>query len=141
MTVQITGTIVGRELDLTSIVITEAALAVADDEVALYANVDVPTYRQLEISDGWEWLWAGIRDRNLLDDQFAAAVLYTMVDIDQLTTENRRTSSVFAEILANDIAIGIGINVTTLFHGAVIPLDSTILKLRDWARDYYYKQR
>jgi hypothetical protein len=87
---------------------------VTANQVALYLGDTVPTYRQLEIIDGWRWLFQGIKERNLLDDgAFVGALLYTGSNINELmTAENRRTSSTFADFLTEDVFIGLGTAVT-----------------------------
>jgi hypothetical protein len=109
---------------------------VTANQIAIYTGDDVPLYRQLEILNGWEWLYQGILERNLLDldtgSAFPGAILLTGCNIDQLMSEvNRRTSSIFADFLADDVFIGLGTAVTT--SGDLETLFSAFDRLRQFA--------
>jgi len=139
MPLQVTGTIVGNELNLASIAVTTTPVEVAADEVAIYALAGVDLYRQNEIVNGWKWLFNGIRDRNLLDDQFNGVKCYSYSDINYLTEPDRRTSSALIDLGTDDIGVGIGEDVTALFHSSSTPLLSAFTDLIDAALERYFK--
>ena len=128
-----------KELDLTSLVVTTTPIEVPDDRVAVYALANVPLHRQLEIVDAWYWLWNGVRDRNLLDSQFAGSKVYSGAPIDDLTIPGRKTASVISFFTADDVVIGLGASVTGAFKGAVVPLESAFEKLREISLERYFK--
>ena len=89
-------------------------LAVGVNEISVYIGDNVPEARQLEFVDAWRWLYAGVRERNLLDAQFKGVVLYTAANINSLTAENRRTASELTFFTEDDVIIAMGANVTAL---------------------------
>lgn len=101
------------------VVETGAVIEVPANSIAVYITEQVPLYRQLEIVTGWEMLWNGVRDRNLLDEgnPFSGLVLYTAVDIDSTTEHNRRTSSDIGFYNSTDVGLGISPQVTGTNEG------------------------
>jgi len=95
-------------------VATDIPLETPPDDISLYIGDDVPLYRQSEIKNAWKWLYEGVKSRNLLDDQFKGSLLYTAVDINAITINNRRTSTELTPYTDSDVIIGIGANVTAL---------------------------
>ena len=88
-------------------------LAVADDNISVYLGDNVPLYPQNTITTGWRWLFDGVMSRNLLDGPpWAGAVLYSGSNWQIMTANDRRTESLLATLTADDIIIGIGLNVT-----------------------------
>ena len=81
--------------------------------ISLYVGDLVPLYRQSEIKNAWKWLYESVKSRNLLDGPYSGAVLYTGVDINDITSSNLRTSSVLADFNTSDIILAIGLDVTT----------------------------
>ena len=130
---------VGKAIVAGTIVVTETPIEVPADRVAIYALANVPLYRQVEIVNAWQWLWNGVKDRNLLDVQFAGSTLYSGASVDNITASNRRTESTIASFDPEDIAIGMGATVTGLFKGAVVPLASAFEQLREAAMQGYFK--
>ena len=128
-----------RELDLSSLVVTTTPIQVPANRVAVYALANVPMHRQLEIVDAWYWLWNGIRDRNLLDKQFAGSACYSGAPIDNLTIPGRKTASDVSFFGADDVVVGLGAGVTGSFKGALVPLESAFEKLREIALERYFK--
>lgn len=107
---------------------------IADQIVIGYA-VGVEPYRQLEIINGWKWLWAGVRDRNLLDVQFHGAALISGAPINSLVIANRKTSSNVLDFGEGDVFIALGVDVTTDRVGATQLLDSGFRMLREFAKE------
>ena len=114
------------------------ATEVAADRIALYALDNVPTYRQLEIFTGWGFLYNGIRDRNLLDSQFAGSVLYSATNINKKGENDRRTASLLTSLTADDIVVGLGATVTGNIGGAINSLQSAFEKLAEAAKDRFF---
>ena len=118
---------------------TETLREVAANEVAIYFGASVSPHRQVEIMGAWAMLWNGIRDRNLLDNQFFGAVVYSGVSIDSITEANRRTESSVASFNADDVMIGIDDTVTAALRGATVMYESAFESLRDNALQLYLK--
>ena len=136
MTLMATGEVVSnRQLKKTDVVITEVITEVPANNIAIYAGSEVALYRQLEMVTGWQFLWNGVRDRNLMDVQFNGFVLYSGTDIDKKGENDRRTESVVVSFTNNDVIIGIGLGATGEFSGAVLPLDSAFEQLIQFARE------
>ena len=136
MTLMATGEVVSnRQLDKRSVVLTEVIAEVPANNIAIYAGSAVALYRQLEMVTGWQFLWNGVRDRNLMDVQFNGSVLYSGTDIDKKGENDRRTESVVASFTNDDVIIGIGLGATGEFGGAVLPLDSAFEQLIQFARE------
>jgi hypothetical protein len=108
---------------------------VTANQVALYVGDSVPLYRQVEIIEGWRWLYQGVAERNLLDEgtgsTFPGALLYSGADIDNMTENDRRTSSVFGDFTATDVFIGMGTAVTA--SGDLESLHAVFTQLRQFA--------
>ena len=108
----------------------------AADEIILARGDLVHPARQLEIMNGWKWLWHGVRDRNLLDVQFLGAILVTSVSIESITEEDRRTSSNLDTTLDTDITLMMGSGVTGAGRaGATQIFDSAFRMIREFARE------
>ena len=105
------------------------------DQIVVGYGVAVEPHRQLEIINGWEWLWAGVRDRNLLDDQFHGAILITGSPINSLVEASRKTSSSTLDFGADDVFIALGVGVTSHRFGATQILDSGFRMLREYAKE------
>jgi hypothetical protein len=123
-----------KDLDPSTIVVSDTLIAVPADRIAVYAGDNVDLGRQNEIINGWKWLWTGVRDRNLLDVQFNGNVLYSGAAIDSLTEYNRRTASVVTSFTDDDIIIGLGNAVTGAAGGAIDQLKVAFDKLASAAR-------
>ncbi|RKZ82446.1 MAG: hypothetical protein DRQ39_10710 [Gammaproteobacteria bacterium] len=117
------------------IVMSDTAVAVPTGSVAIYTLSTVPTYRQLETVNGWRMLYNGIRDRNLLDVQFNGAVLYSGVSIDSTTENNRRTASEITSFNTDDVVVAIGAAATSVFNGAIEPLEAAMHSLVIYAAE------
>ena len=109
--------------------------SVVSDQILIGYGPLVEPHRQLEMINGWEWLWAGVRDRNLLDDQFHGAILLTGAPINSITTANRKTSSITDDFNDDDIFLAIGVDVTLHQKGATQMLDSAFRMLREYAKE------
>jgi len=136
MPLMVHGQITPDNRGITDIVVTETPIEVPDDRVAIYALANVGLYRNLEIVSGWGFLWNGVRDRNLLDDQFSGSKLYSGTNINKKGENDRRTASVIASFDADDIVIALGATVTGSIKGAVIPLQSAFETLTDAALEW-----
>jgi hypothetical protein len=125
---------------LNNIVVTETLIAVPAGSIAIYAGTTVGLYRGVEMVSGWGFLWNGIRDRALLDQPapggFSGATVYSVTDIDKKGENDRRTAVAFATLTANDIGIGIELEVTNAIFGAVTPLNSAFEMLINRAMEW-----
>lgn len=115
----------------------ETGAAVGADQISLYIGDDVPVRRQNEIFNGWKWLFDGVKSRNLLDDQFNGAILYTASDVDIMTINDRRTSTELTPYTDTDVIIAIGSNITAL--NDTVTLDTAFKELRDFALENQFK--
>lgn len=139
MTLMATGNVVAdRQLDHSSVVVNELPIATIAGNISLYVGTGLSNARQVEIIESWLWLMQGIRERRLLNvgvpGTFYQSPLYTVVDINNRTTVNRRTSSLFTELTANDIGIGMSLEATGLFTGYVVPIETAFLQLIEEAK-------
>lgn len=127
-----------RELIPSTITVVQpVAIEVPVDRIALYTLDDVDTYRQVEIVTGWQFLYNGIRDRNLIDVQFKGAQLYSATNINKKGENDRRTASVLTSFTAEDIVVGIGSTVTGGVGGAIVSLQSAFEKLAEAAKEQF----
>ena len=110
---------------------------VGTNDIAIYYGDDVPTYRQLEIYDAWWQLWAGVRDRNIMQ-QFAG-ILYSGMDINNIGEADRRTISTIASFTTDDIILGMGATVCIDFHDATETIQSGYDKLIQAALEQVFK--
>ena len=110
---------------------------VATNDVAIYIGATVPVYRQTEIYNGWWQLWAGIRDRNIMQ-QFAG-ILYSGMDINDIGEAGHRTISTIATFTDDDIIMGMGATVCIDFHDAVEVINSAYSKLIDTVLETTFK--
>jgi len=87
---------------------------VADDEIAVYAGDTINWARQVEMLAAWKMLYDGIRDRNLLNvgSAWKGAALYTGVNVDSITSSNRRTHAALDVFDDNDLVIAMGPTLT-----------------------------
>ena len=136
MPLMVHGLITPDNRGITDITVTETPIEVPVDRVAIYALANVGLYRNLEMVSGWGFLWNGVRDRNLLDDQFSGAILYSGTNINKKGENDRRTSSLIASFDPEDIVIGLGSTVTGSIKGAVVPLASAFERLIDTAMEW-----
>jgi hypothetical protein len=108
--------------------------AVTADQVAIYIGDSVPMYRQVEIIEGWRWLYQGVRERNLLDGPpWQGSPLYTGADISNMTANDRRTGADMTPFTATDVMIGMGANVTAT--GDKETLHAIFTQLRQFASE------
>ena len=104
----------------------------AADEIAVYIGDNVPTRIQQAVTfNAWRWLWNGVKNRNLLDDQFKGAQLVTGSHFEFLSEQDRRTASNIAFFSEDDIMIGMGADVTDL--GDKVYIEAAFAQLRDFA--------
>jgi hypothetical protein len=111
---------------------------VTTNQVAIYVGDNVPLYRQVEMIEGWRWLFQGVAERNLLDEgsgsAFPGSILYTGSTIDTLmSTTDRLTSSTFADFTEVDVFIGMGTAVTAA--GDTESLHAVFTQLRQFAME------
>ena len=136
MPLMVTGEVVSnRVLNKLDVVVTEVIIEVPANNIAIYAGSTVALRRQLEMVTGWNFLWNGIRDRNLMDVQFNGFILYSGTDINKKGENDRRTASDVVSFTDNDIIVGLGAGATGEFHGAVLPLDSAFEQLIQVAKE------
>jgi hypothetical protein len=109
--------------------------AVDDNGIAIFIGATVGTTvseaRQVEIINAWRFLWNGIRDRNIMQ-QFAG-VVYSGVDIDNISFASRRTSATFGDFGVNDVFVGIGQLVVAEFLDYTLPIETTFTQLTQTA--------
>lgn len=100
----------------------DTELAAGLTEVNIIIGALVPLRRQTEIFAAIDLLANGIRDRNLLEDQFSGAALVTAVNIDAITSTNRRTASdlITASFADTDVAISMGATATGAQHKVML---------------------
>ena len=123
MALSVTGEMVSqREMDRSSIVVSTNVAEVPAENIAIYIGATVGAYRNTEIVNAWQWLWNGIRDRNLM--QTFGGVIYSGADIDHLDENSRLTSGVFATFGDNDVFIGVGQLVVAEWLDAVEPVEA-----------------
>jgi len=99
-----------RQGQKTEVVRDELVEGAAAGTIIAVIGTDVELYRQMEILSGWEKLWNGIRDRNLLPITNATlGPIYTAFSIDSRTENNRRTSwaDIPGFLTTRDILIGV----------------------------------
>jgi hypothetical protein len=126
------------QIDPATIVVSDTIIPVPNGRIAIYAGSTVESHRFMEMQNGWSMLWRGVRDRNLLNAQFKGSVLYSGVDVNSCTENNRRTASVVTSFTNNDVIIGIAPDVSNNFSGAVLQLDVAFEKLRDVAKEQVF---
>lgn len=104
----------------------DAETEAASTEVKVVIGLGVPLRRQTEIMAAIDFLLNGIRDRNLLESQFKGSPLATAVNIDRITTADRRTASDLSLVnfAPTDIGIAMGDVATNQQH--VVMLDTAI---------------
>jgi len=99
---------------------------------------DVGMHREVEINNGFRWLWNGIRDRDLLNPDLSDPTygpLYSAAPVDQLVEEFRLTSwNDITGINSVMIGIGIGINVFALRGSQMV--ESAFQMLTEYYREY-----
>ncbi len=106
------------------------------DEIVLARGDLVHHSRQLEIMNGWRFLWNGVRDRAILDVQFLGAVLVSSVGINNIGETDRRTSSDLVSTTDNDITLMMGSGVTGAGRASATQLfESGFQMLREFARE------
>ena len=108
------------------------------NECILLMGDDVAPHRDIEMINGWRWLWNGIRDRDLLNPDVSPVSngpLYSAAPIDSLTEYNRLTSwDSVVGITSEMVGIGIGINVFALRGTQMV--ESAFTLLREFYREY-----
>ena len=119
----------GNKLDMTYEAV---GTVVAPIEIAIYAGDNISLSRQAELVNGWQWLYQGIKERNLLDGApWQGAVLYTGSNINFLTANDRRTESDLATLTEDDVIVALGPNVTAT--GDTTSLQAAITQLIEFA--------
>ena len=146
MTIMAHGEIVEPGAVLTDIVVTDTAIEVPATRIAIYALADVPEYRQNEITNAWQFLINGIRDRALLDrlntqspPGFKGFRVYSGVNINNIGIPNRRTATDITFFDADDVAIGIGEDISVERGGLTNHLESHFGALIDAVREQILK--
>ena len=119
----------------TIVSVPDPVASVVSDQILIGYGPLVEPHRQLEMINGWKWLWAGVRDRNLLDDQFHGAILLTGAPINSLVDASRKTSSITDDFNDDDIFLAIGVDITSDRFGATQILDSGFQMLREYAKE------
>jgi len=116
---------------LSKIVYADTEVEPTAGELTVIVGAAVPLRRQTEIFNAIKFLANGIRERNLLEEQFRNLPLVTAVSIDAITANNRRTSSTFAgsTVVDTDIVIAMGLDATD--HSHVLMLDTAIEAMAD----------
>lgn len=121
MTLKVQGLILPRR-EISTITVTAVVDAVEVNSIAVYTGATVGDNRQVETVNAWQMLVNGIRDRNLM--QTFGGIIYSGVDIDDISEASRRTDSVLANFTDNDVIIGIGANVVGEFLDWVVMLET-----------------
>lgn len=125
-----------RQVDHRDVVISDIVAVVPDNAVAIYYGSTVPEHRALEMVNGWMKLWNGLRDRNLLAiTNVGTGHLYSAMDIENLTEEERRTSwGDTTPVTTSDIALGVSYQVAEQLQ-ATNMVQSTVDTLIGAARE------
>jgi hypothetical protein len=116
-------------------VATSAVLsAPAVNQIGIHIADAVDISRRNEITEGWRWLWNGVRDRALLDIQFRDLPLASGVPVNDISIPARKTASDPTLVVADgDILISMGSGVTD--NGATEKLESAFSQLRGVAKE------
>jgi len=117
------------------IVAADLVAPVGANNISVSYGDDVEPHRQVEIINGWKWLWHGVRDRNLLNSQFVGAILLTGAPINSLVEASRKTSSTGGDFDDNDLLLSIGTGIAVDSNGATQMLDSGFRMLREYAKE------
>lgn len=124
------------------IVATGTIDAVPAGNVSVYADFD-ELYREVEIINGWRWLFNGIRDRNLLErtrnEAPGIGAIYSACPIDSLVEPSRETDwggAGLVLIVPGTIAISVGIDVAANVPFVVI--ENSIIQLMDSVRETHF---
>ena len=125
----------GRALQ--SVAVTTSLVEVPDNNVSLYVGATVGEYRATEILNAWRWLWAGVRDRNILQ-QFAG-VIYSGCDIDFLGEPSRITSATYGDFGDDDVFVGIGQLVVAEMLDYTLPIETAFQACSDRAQELQFK--
>lgn len=121
-----------------AVVETDLVAPVDPNDIAISFGDAVEEHRAVEIMNGWEWLWGGVRDRGLLNEQFVGAVLLTGAPINSLVDASRKTSSTGGDFDENDVFLSIGANIAADTNGATQMLDSGFRMLREYANENFF---
>jgi len=100
-------------------------------QVTIGIGSAVPLRRQTEILSAIKLLANGIRERNLLEEQFRGVSMITAVSIDNITTSNRRTASTAATANVTNSDVFISMGETATAHSHVVMLDTAFDVLTD----------
>jgi hypothetical protein len=130
MTLKVQGLMLPSR-EVSTITVTAVVDDVAANSIAIYTGATVSDQRQVETINAWRFLVNGMRDRNILQ-QFAG-IVYSGVDIDDISEASRRTDSVLANFTDNDIIIGVSAEVAIEFGDWVGMLDVGFGVLSDTA--------
>ncbi|MGW8177964.1 MAG: hypothetical protein ACWGQW_04105 [bacterium] len=121
------------------LVSTEPYRLVTPGHIAAYIGDNVPVYRALEITNGWMWLWASLRDKSLINlDQPTNGRINAYSHIDHLTETDRRITWE-GNLDPQPEDIGVGISVESQIHGGVNQIEVAFRMLRDWAMENFFK--
>lgn len=109
--------------------ITALVAPVAANSIMLSCGETVELTRQVEIMNAFKLLRDGIRDRQLMSTW--VGVIYSAVDIDEVTIANRRTSADTVPFTDNDVILGISAEVMADSNQYTVMLDTAFDFLAD----------
>lgn len=130
MTLKVQGLMLPRR-EISTITVTATVDDVEASSIAIYTGATVGDNRQVETVNAWQMLVNGLRDRNIL--QTFGGVVYSGVDIDDISEANRRTIGTIASFTDNDVIIGVGQLVVAEFLDWVVMLETGFDVLSDKA--------
>ena len=115
------------------IVIDSVLAAPGADQISLHCGDTVNLNRQLEIRNGWRYLWDQVRSRYILDPNkgFAGNLTFAGISINNMSELNMRiTTDPIGNYNDDDVIIGIGVNATG-FNSSSLILESGFAIMRD----------
>lgn len=124
--------------EIISYTVSPTVTAVAANSIMVACGDDVDLNRQVEIINAWKMLRDGVRDRNLFAT-WGPSLLYTAVDIDEITIPNRRTASETTAFTTSDVYIGLSAEVMGLTNEYLLMLDTAFAQLADIALEEVLK--
>lgn len=86
------------------------------NQIAIYTHLSASdVHRKMEIVNAWKMLYRGVRDRALLANDWNGVRIYSAVDVDSVTENNRKTASDMFVVQNGRVAIGIAGEVTASY--------------------------
>lgn len=134
MALNILGTILpNTHVSKQDVVIDTVIAAPGVDQIGYHAGATVNLNRQLEIRNGWKYLWDQMRQRYILDPGkgFAGNIVIAAISINNMSEANLRISTdLIGTLNDDDIILSVGVNATG-FGGRSLILESGYAVIRD----------